>query len=127
VKIGDEKNINDGAQYWNVASPLGLGKQVFEGIISSVYLDRPLVEGDINWKGTLVLQQAGVNGGSSGSALISKEHHAIVGFLVGTIGQSTIIAIPVSRFTEVSKAVKDKKYKYWQDQKELNADGSEKE
>lgn len=126
VPIGDEKNLKDGAAYYNIASPLGLGKQVFEGIISSVYLDRPLVQGDINWKGTLVLQQAGVNGGSSGSALISKESHEIVGFLVGTVGGSTIIAIPVSRFTAVKKAVEEGKYKWWQEQREVNADGSPK-
>ncbi len=127
VEIGDEKVLKDGAQYWNVASPLGLGKQTFEGIISSVYLDRPLVEGDINWSGTLVLQQAGVNGGSSGSALISKETHKIVGFLVGSVAGSTIIAIPVSRFIAVRKAVDAKKYKYWAAQENLNPDGTPKQ
>lgn len=126
VTIGDEKKITDGAAYWNIASPLGLGRQTFEGIVSSVYLDRPLVEGDINWKGTLVLQQAGVNGGSSGSALISKDQKAIIGFLVGTVGGSTIIAIPVSRFIAVRQAVEAGKYKWWAAQQELNPDGSPK-
>jgi hypothetical protein len=127
VALGDEKTITDGAPYWNIASPLGLGRQVFEGVISSVYLDRPLVEGDINWKGTLVLQQAGVNGGSSGSALISKDQHAIIGFLVGTIGQSTIVAIPVSRFKSVRIAVTAGKYKWWTAQAQLNPDGTPKQ
>jgi S1-C subfamily serine protease len=127
VEIGDEKVLKDGAQYWNIASPLGLGKQTFEGIISSVFLDRPLVEGDINWAGTLVLQQAGVNGGSSGSALISKETHKIVGFLVGSVAGSTIIAIPVSRFVAVRKAVDAKKYKWWTLQEDVNPDGTPKQ
>lgn len=127
VALGDEKKISDGAQYWNIASPLGLGRQIFEGVVSSVFLDRPLTQGDINWRGTLVLQQAGVNGGSSGSALISKEQHAIIGFLVGTIGGTTIIAIPVSRFIEVQKAVKDQKYRYWNSQQDTNPDGSVRE
>lgn len=126
LTIGDEKLIVDGAQYWNIASPLGLGRQVFEGVVSSVYLDRPLVQGDINWQGTLVLQQAGVNGGSSGSALIHKEQRAIIGFLVGTVGGSTIIAIPVSRFTAVNIAVKAGKYKWWLDQQDVNPDGTPK-
>jgi S1-C subfamily serine protease len=122
VALGDEKKIVDGAQYWNVASPLGLGRQVFEGVVSNVYLDRPLIQGDINWKGTLVLQQAGVNGGSSGSALISKDQRAIIGFLVGSVGNSTIIAIPVSRFKAVAAAVAAGKYKYWKPQ--TGADGT---
>lgn len=124
VEIGNEKDIKDGAPYWNLASPLGLGVQTFDGIISSTFLDRPLVEGDINWSGTLVLQQAGVNGGSSGSTLISKETKKVVGFLVGSVGGSTIIAIPVSRFIAVSKAVKEGKYRYWSAQQDLNPDGS---
>ena len=126
VTIGDEKDIKDGAPYWNIASPLGLGVQTFEGIISSMFLDRPLVEGDINWQGTLVLQQTGVNGGSSGSTLISKETKKVVGFLVGSVSGSTIIAIPISRFVAVSKAVAEKKYKYWTSQQELNPDGTPK-
>lgn len=124
VALGDEKAIADGAAYWNIASPLGLGRQVFDGVVSSVYLDRPLIQGDINWKGTLVLQQTGVNGGSSGSALISKDQRAIIGFLVGAVGGSTIIAIPVSRFKSVYSAVLDGKYKYWTEQRRLNPDGS---
>jgi hypothetical protein len=127
VNIGDESKLQDGAQYWNIASPLGLGRQVFEGLISSMYLDRPLISGDINWKGTLVLQQTGVNGGSSGSALISKETRSIVGFLVGSIGGSTIVAIPVSRFIAVRKAVEAGKYKYWTTQQDLNPDGTPKQ
>lgn len=126
VDIGDEKVLQDGAQYWNIASPLGLGRQTFEGIISSVFLDRPLISGDINWGGTLVLQQTGVNGGSSGSALISKETHKIVGFLVGSVGETTTIAIPVSRFIAVRKAADLGKYKYWAAQQDLNPDGTPK-
>lgn len=124
VGLGDEKKIADGAPYWNIASPLGLGRQVFDGVVSSVYLDRPLIQGDINWKGTLVLQQAGVNGGSSGSALVSKDQRAIIGFLVGAVGGSTIIAIPVSRFKDVYAAVAAGKYKYWSTQRRLNPDGT---
>lgn len=124
VDLGDEKKVVDGAQYWNIASPLGLGRQTFEGVVSSVYLDRPLIQGDINWKGTLVLQQAGVNGGSSGSALISKDQRAIIGFLVGSVGSSTIIAIPVSRFKAVYTAVAVGKYKYWSTQRRLDPDGT---
>src|SRR5688572_876379 len=52
VPLGDEKKETvtdeEGAPVLNVASPLGLGRQVFHGYVSSLFLDRPLVEGDIN-------------------------------------------------------------------------------
>lgn len=126
IGLGNEHELTDGAEYFNLASPLGLGVQVFTGSISSMSLERPLIEGDINWSGSLVLQQAGVNGGSSGSALISKETRKIVGFLVGVIGGSSIIGIPVSRFLSVQGAVEQGKYKYWQPDSNLNPDGTRK-
>lgn len=124
IPLGHENTIKDGAPYWNFASPLGLGRQVMEGIVSNVNLDRPLVEGDINWSHTLVLQQAGVNGGSSGSAIVAKETRAIIGALVGTIGGSTIIAIPISRFIAIQEAVDAGKYKYYVPEVNVNPDGS---
>ena len=114
IPIGDEKVLADGAAILNVASPLGLGKQVFHGIIASLFLDRPVIEGDINWTGSMVLQLAGVGGGSSGSAIISEEKEAIVGFLVGIIGGSTIIGIPASRFHAVQRAIDAKTYRWYE-------------
>lgn len=113
IPIGDEKQETEGAAFLNVSSPLGLGKQVFHGTISSLFLDRPIVQDDINWGGTLVLQVTGINGGSSGSAIISEKQEAIVGFLVGVVGGSQIIAIPSSRFLAVAKAVAEGKYSYY--------------
>jgi hypothetical protein len=112
IELGDEQQEYEGASYWNFASPLGLGVQVMTGQISKLSLDRPVVEGDINWAGALVLQQAGVNGGSSGSALVSVTQKKIVGFLVGTIGGGTIVGIPVSRFKDVSALVEKDRYRY---------------
>jgi S1-C subfamily serine protease len=125
IPVVSEKGLKDGAEILNIASPLGLGKQVFHGTISSLYLDRPVVAGDINWKGSVVLQLPGVNGGSSGSAIISEENKSIVAFLVGTIGGSTIIAIPASRFLAVKKAIEGKKYKWYAPEIELTPEGSE--
>lgn len=113
IPLGNEQQEVVPAPYWNVASPLGLGKQVFSGSITSLDLDRPVKQNDINWQHSLVLQQAGVNGGSSGSALVSRSQQAIIGFLVGTIGESTIVAIPVSRFKLALKAWGDKKYPWF--------------
>lgn len=124
IPIGDEKKIKNGAAYWNVASPLGLGIQVQEGVITNVNLDRPMVAGDINWSHTMILQQIGVNVGSSGSALVSKDTHMIVGTLVGTVGGSTAIGVPVSKFSAVEKAVEAGKYRYWTPDVNLDADGS---
>jgi hypothetical protein len=58
-----------------------------------------------------MLVEIGSAGGSSGSAIVSENQHAIVGFLVGgtnsTIGA---IIIPVSRFKTFEAAVKAGKY-----------------
>jgi len=112
IPLGDEKKAKDGEKIVNVASPLGLGKQVFEGTISSLYIDRPVISGDINWKGAMFLQIS-AGPGSSGSSIISVEQKAIVGFLVGTVGGNNIVAIPVSRFKTVIQQVADGKYKYF--------------
>lgn len=116
IPLGDEGKVDvekpETTAFINVASPLGLGKQLFRGTISSVYLDRPIVQGDINWKGTMLLStQSGP--GSSGSTLISEEQEAIVGFLVGTIGGNNVVGIPVSRFKKFQSDVKGGKYKYY--------------
>ena len=112
IPIGDERKEEEGNAVLNIASPLGLGRQVFHGNISKLELDRPIVQGDINWKGSVLLQMPGTDGGSSGSAIISEEQEAIVAFLVGTIGGSTITAIPASRFTEFRQRISEGKYKW---------------
>lgn len=124
IPLGDEKKSKDGDEILNISVPMGLGKQVLMGNIASVYLDRPIVQGDINWKGSMTLALTGVNGGSSGSAVVSDEQKAIVAILVGTIGETTITAIPISRFKAVRKAVKEGKYKYYQPTTDLNPDGT---
>jgi hypothetical protein len=103
---------------------MGLGKQVLMGNIASVFLDRPIVQGDINWKGSMTLALTGVNGGSSGSAIVSDDQKAIVAILVGTIGETTITAIPISKFKAVRKAVAAGLYKYYQPTADLNPDGT---
>jgi hypothetical protein len=97
----------------NVASPLGIGKQVFIGTVSSVSLDRPVVEDDINWTHAYLLQLFGTDGGSSGSAVICLDQHKICGFVVGTVDKSTIIAMPVSRLKTMLKAFKEGTYKHF--------------
>lgn len=124
IPLGDEKKSNDGDDILNVSAPLGLGKQVLLGNIASVYLDRPIVQGDINWKGSMTLALTGVNGGSSGSAIVSDDQKAIVAILVGTIGETTITAIPISKFKAVRKAVAEGKYKYYSPTADLNPDGT---
>jgi trypsin-like peptidase len=113
IPVGDEQSESVGAAIINIASPAGLGKQVFKGSISSLSLDRPVVEGDINWKGALLLSIQ-VGGGSSGSALISVGQEKIIGFLVGTVGGTNVIGIPASKFIKFREAVEAKKYKWYQ-------------
>jgi S1-C subfamily serine protease len=124
IPLGDEKKLKDGASIINIASPLGLGKQVFAGYITSLFIDRPIVQGNINWRGAMFLD-INVGGGSSGSALISDKQEAIVGFLVGTVGGSNVVGIPVSRFKAVMSAVAEDKYKWYSpDDAMVNPDGS---
>ena len=112
IGLGDEKKEEDGNPVINVASPLGLGKQVYRGVISSLDLDRPLIQGDINWRHSISLQIA-ADGGSSGSAIISAEQDKIIAFLVGTVGGAVVIAIPVSKFITFRNAVDAGTYKYF--------------
>lgn len=112
IPVGDERKEAEGNAVLNIASPLGLGKQVFHGSISKLELDRPVVQGDINWKGSVLLQMPGTDGGSSGSAVLSEQQGAIIAFLVGTIGGSTVTAIPATKFEEFRKRVADGKYRW---------------
>jgi hypothetical protein len=125
VPLGDERKAKDGDDFVNVSAPLGLGKQTFAGQISSLFLDRPLIQGDINWRGSIALQIVGINGGSSGSAIVHADQEAIIGFLVGMVGGSTTIAVPVSKFIAVRKAVFDGKYRYYQPIVNTNPDGTD--
>ena len=112
IELGDEKLETDGNAILNVASPLGIGKQTYRGTISSLDVDRPIIQGDINWRHSIALQIA-ADGGSSGSAIISEKQGKIVAFLVGTAGGAIVIAIPVSKFKLFREAVDAGKYKYF--------------
>ena len=102
----------------NVASPMGLGRQVLFGNISNPKMDRPVVESEINWTNAVILQLPGTNGGSSGSSVICLDQHAICAFLVGLVGKSSTIAIPVSRFKEFRTEVETGKYKFFKKSEE---------
>jgi hypothetical protein len=110
--VGASASLNLGDRVISVASPFGLGKQYFEGYISNVHLDRPPVDaGEVQWT-DVMLVVIGSAGGSSGSAIVSEDQHAIVGFLVGgtssTIGA---IVVPVDKFKKFEAAVKAGTYK----------------
>jgi len=110
----------------NIASPLGLGKQLFRGHVSMEHLNRPLIQDSINWKGAALLQMS-VGPGSSGSAVVSLRQKGIVAFLVGELSQQrgspNIVAIPVEKFKKFWTDVKAKKYKWY---REEDAESSQK-
>lgn len=112
IELGDEGDEVEGNEVLNVAAPQGLGIQVFHGHISSLSLDRPVVQGDINWMGSMLLQLPGTDGGSSGSAIISLKQEKIVAFLVGTIGATQITARPVSRFKKLVERINAGTYRW---------------
>jgi hypothetical protein len=112
IPLGNSEFLVVGDKVINVASPYGLGKQYFEGYVSNTKLDRPPIDaGKVQWTDVMLIE-VGSAGGSSGSAIISEDQRAIVGFLVGGT-QSTIgaICIPVNRFKDFEKAVKVGTYK----------------
>ena len=111
IAIGSDPKVLD--RLVNVASPLGLGKQVFLGSVSSPVLNRPVVIEDINWTGVVLLQMFGVDGGSSGSSVICVDTHAICAFVVGSIDKTTMVAMPVSRLIALRRKIADGTYKYW--------------
>lgn len=104
-----------GEDVCNFASPLGLGKQLFRGHVSMERLDRPLIQGDINWRGATLLQMSS-GPGSSGSAIVSANQKGVIAFLVGVIGSRgspNIVSIPVSKFKKFNQDVADGKYKWY--------------
>ena len=102
-----------GEEVLNVASPRGLGRQLFFGRVSLLSLDRPVMVRSINWKNTLLLQiYAGP--GSSGSSVVSLEQEAIVAFIVGSIsGNPSTVALHVSRFKAFRNSVDRGTYRYF--------------
>ena len=111
VPLGQDPKIMDAVI--NVGSPLGLGKQVFLGSVSSPMLDRPVVQDDIQWTNAVLLQEFGVNGGSSGSSVICVDQKAICAFVVGSIAETSMIAMPVSRLVKFREALAAGKYKWY--------------
>ena len=101
-------------QVVNVASPLGLGKQIFIGTVSAASLDRPVIEDDINWTGATLVELFGVDGGSSGSAMVCLDQKAICALIVGSIGGTTMVSVPVSRLIKFREELNAGTYKYWQ-------------
>lgn len=109
--LGDEQKEESGAEFITVASPQGLGRQVFHGWITLLKIDRPIVAEDINWSNAMLLQvESGP--GSSGSSIVSVKQEAIIAFLVGHYEQNTF-AVPISQFKAFRKAVEDGKYRWF--------------
>jgi hypothetical protein len=97
----------------NVGGPLGLGKQIFVGMVTNPSVDRPIVDGDINWTNAVLLQLFGVNGGSSGSSVVCEDQHAICSFVVGSVAETTMVAMPVSRLIKFREDLAAGKYKWY--------------
>lgn len=113
IPLGDEGTLAIGDKVINVASPLGLGKQFFEGFLSAPLIDRPPLDaGEVTWR-DVILFRIGIGGGSSGSAIVSDQQRAIVAFMVGHFTSAEIgsICLPVSKFKAYEKSLDDGSYK----------------
>jgi hypothetical protein len=111
VPLGEDPKMLD--DFINVGGPLGLGKQVFVGSVSQPSVDRPIIQDDINWTNAVLLQEFGVNGGSSGSSIVCLSQHAICAFVVGSVEDTTMIAMPVSRLKKFIADLDAGKYKWY--------------
>jgi len=112
MPLGDSDKVILGEKVIDVASPFGLGKQYFEGYVSMLLLDRPPLDaGDVQWT-NVMLVFIGSGPGSSGSAVISEDQKAIIGFLVGGVNANIgAIVVPVSKFKAFENAVNNGTYK----------------
>lgn len=110
--LGDETVMHPGDGVVNVAGAMGFGKQYFQGYVSEVHMDRPpLNAGVVLWT-DLMLVEIGGGPGSSGSAIVSTDQSAIVGFLVGDAGVDVgKLCVPVSKFKTFLSLVDAGKYK----------------
>jgi S1-C subfamily serine protease len=99
IPLGDNTKLHLGSPVIDVAGPLGLGKQFFQGYVSNLKLDRPKLDaGEIQWK-DVMLVMIGSGPGSSGSSIVSEDQKAIVGFLVGGFYANIgAICVPVEDF-----------------------------
>lgn len=99
IPLGDNSKEILGARVIDIAGPLGLGKQYFEGYISNLKLDRPKLDaGEVQWKDVMLVVIAS-GPGSSGSSIVAVDQKAIVGFLVGGFGANIgAIVVPVNDF-----------------------------
>lgn len=95
IPFGNEKEEANHVEVYNVAAPAGLGLVSFRGNVALKYIDRPLIHEEINWRESMLVTVPAA-GGSSGSAIVSKDTGKIIGILVGH-WNSLIIAIPISR------------------------------
>lgn len=84
----------------NVADPMGIGLQVFDGKVTRLSLDRHTGPAGSDWYGDILVQMHGVNGGSSGSSMVCRKQRAICGFIIGSFDGTTMVAVPVSKFSK---------------------------
>lgn len=107
IPLGDNTKLHLGSPVIDVAGPLGLGKQFFQGYVSNLKLDRPKLDaGEIQWKDVMLVMIGG-GPGSSGSSIVSEEQKAIVAFLVGSFngGNIGVICVPVEDFKKFEAKV----------------------
>lgn len=109
VKIGDERKCVPGEDVFNISGAAGFGRQFFKGYVSTISLDRPLVdlEHHINWRGFigLILHSAG---GASGSAVFNRSGE-LIGTITGTWNGTFTVACPASRISDFMKKGEAKK------------------
>ncbi len=112
IPLGNSDTLQAGAPVVDVAAPLGLGKQFFNGYVSAPKIDRPALDaGEVKWHNVLLVQIGG-GPGSSGSAIVSVDQKAIVAFLVGGFGADIgKICVPVSTFQAFEAKVDAGTYK----------------
>jgi hypothetical protein len=101
MPLGDESKDTLGSSIINVSIPMGVTKQVFQGSVTQMKINRRMImaKAGLYWQGAMLVSLPGTAPGSSGSVVVSVDQQAITGVLVGVLG-SAIVVLPVSRFKE---------------------------
>ncbi len=100
IPLGDESTLRVGDEVINPSFAAGLGKQISIGKISSQYLT-PTRDCPESCKDQFLVQTFSAPG-ASGSAIISKKTHKIVGIMVAELDQENVgmVVEPISLYAK---------------------------
>lgn len=98
IRLGNSDKVRPRERVMSVGNSADLGLIETEGFVTLPSLNRPLIDRKeaVDWRG-YILVDLPVTSGASGSAVYSLHQHAVIGVLVGKIGDTHVAALPINR------------------------------